>query len=98
MDQLTQRQQPESSGSNNMILTAKFDSSPLVLLRLQISRQLDPYLFLDDEHLAHYARSEQCSQSMYPPIGGLQTQPEVSVQENTSIPPLVRNSHDGTWQ
>ncbi|KAH9304518.1 hypothetical protein KI387_008922, partial [Taxus chinensis] len=69
LDQLTQTQQPEPSGSNNMTLIGESGSSPQVLLRLQISRQSDPYLFLDDEHLARYARSEQRSQSMYPPIG-----------------------------
>ncbi|KAH9297992.1 hypothetical protein KI387_029674, partial [Taxus chinensis] len=62
LDQLAQMQQPEPSGSNNMTFTGESGSSPQVLLRLQISRQLDPYLFLDDEHSVRYARSEQHSQ------------------------------------
>ncbi|KAH9293657.1 hypothetical protein KI387_041139, partial [Taxus chinensis] len=76
LDQLAQTQQTEPSGSNNMTFTGESGSSPQVLLRPQISRQSDPYLVLDDEHSVRYARNEQRSRSMYPPIGSLQTQPE----------------------
>ena len=70
-------QQTEPSGSNNMTFTGESGSSPQVLLRPQISRQSDSYRGLDDEYLVRYARKDQHSRSMYPPIGGLQTQPEV---------------------
>ncbi|KAH9331129.1 hypothetical protein KI387_003237, partial [Taxus chinensis] len=98
LDQLAQTQQTEPSGSNNMTFTGESGSSPQILLRPQISRQSDPYLGLDDEHLVRYVRNEQCSRSMYPPIGNLQTQPEVSFQGNTSMPLHTGNALGETWQ
>ncbi|KAH9301132.1 hypothetical protein KI387_012715, partial [Taxus chinensis] len=68
-DQLAQTQQTEPSGSNNMTLTGESSSSPQILLRPQISRQADPYLVLDNEHVIRYARNEQRSRNMYPPVG-----------------------------
>ncbi|KAH9309015.1 hypothetical protein KI387_036926, partial [Taxus chinensis] len=69
LDQLVQTQHPEPSGSNAMTFIGESGSSPQVLLRPQISRQSDPYPFLDDENSVHYARNEQRSRSTYPPIG-----------------------------
>ncbi|KAH9289327.1 hypothetical protein KI387_033444, partial [Taxus chinensis] len=61
LDQLTQTQQTEPSGLNNMMFTGESGSSPQVLLRPQISRQSDPYLVLDDEQSIRYPRNEQRS-------------------------------------
>lgn len=35
---------------------------------------------------------------MYPPVGGLQPKPEVSFQENTSMPLHIENTLGETWQ
>ncbi|KAH9307372.1 hypothetical protein KI387_035283, partial [Taxus chinensis] len=51
-----------------------------------------------NEHSIRYARNEQRSQGMYPPIGSLQTQPEVSFQGNTSMPLHIGNALGETWQ
>ncbi|KAH9297636.1 hypothetical protein KI387_029318, partial [Taxus chinensis] len=95
---LAQTQHPEPSGSDAMTFTGESGLSPQVLLRPQISRQSDPYPFLDNEHSVRYARNEQRSRSMYPPIGSLQTQPGVSFQENTSMPLPIGNTLGETWQ
>lgn len=80
-----------------MTLIGESSSSPQVLLRPQISRQVNPYLVLDNEHSTRYSRNEQCSQGMYPPIGNLQIQPEVSFRGNTSIPLHIGNALGETW-
>ncbi|KAH9317368.1 hypothetical protein KI387_019137, partial [Taxus chinensis] len=98
LDQPPRTQQTDPSGSNNMTFTGESGSSPQMILRPKISRQSDPYLVLDDGQSIRYPRSEQHSRGMYPPIGGLQIQPEISFQENTSMPLHIGNTLGETWQ
>ncbi|KAH9313497.1 hypothetical protein KI387_022124, partial [Taxus chinensis] len=81
-----------------MMFTGESGSAPQMLLRPQISRQSDSYQGLDDEYSVRYARNDQNSRSMYPPIGGLHTQPEISFRENTSMPLHIGNTLGETWQ
>ena len=81
-----------------MMFTGESISFSRVLFRPQISRQSDPLPFLDEEYLAHYARSERHFQNMYPPIGSLQIQSDTLFQENTPIPPPMGNALDEAWQ